>query len=101
MTWTFPGGFPEYYDDLEKSLEKKIKAKTGLAVKNLGCIFSRIFKENKKIILMYYLCEVMSGKETPKNDFVELKWVDPKYLEKCFTTSFDPRLKEYIMHLKR
>jgi hypothetical protein len=33
-------------------------------------------------------------------EFTELKWVFPEELEKYFTTSFDPRLKEYIMNLK-
>ncbi len=100
LNWTFPGGVPNYGEDLEKFVERKIKEKTDLKVKNLGCVFAREFKENNKILIMYYLCEVVSGKERPRDNLVELKWVKPEELEKHFTTSFDPRLKEYIMNLK-
>lgn len=100
LKWSFPGGVPGYNDDLEKALEGFIKKKTNLKVKNLGAIFSRIFKENKQVLLIYYLCEVVGGKEKPGDDLKELKWVKPQELEKYFTTSFDPRLKEYILGLK-
>jgi len=100
LTWCFPGGRPDYNEDLEKALEKVVKKKTNLKVKNLGAVFSRIFKENKKILLIYYLCEVLSGKAKPQKGFKELRWVEPGELEKYFTTSLDPRLKEYLMGLK-
>jgi len=100
LTWCFPGAIPSYRKDLEKSLEKNIKNKTGLRVKNLGCVFSRIFKENKQFLLMYYLCEVVGGKENPSKDLTELKWVKPEEIQDYFTTSFDKRLREYIMNLK-
>ena len=35
-----------------------------------------------------------------ERDLKELKWVSPEDLEKHFTTSFSPVLKEYIMNLK-
>jgi len=101
LSWTFPGGLCHEENDLEENLEELIHKKTGMKVKNLGCVFSRIFKENRKILLMYYLCETVDGSnEKPGEDIVELKWVKPEELESHFTTSFDPRLKEYIMHLK-
>ncbi len=100
LGWCFPGGKPKYGEDLEKSLEKIITEKTGLKVKSLGPVFSRVLKENKKFLLIYYLCEVVSGKQTPRKDFLELKWVKPVDLQKHFTTSFDKRLKEYILNLR-
>lgn len=100
LTWCFPGGRPEYGEDLEKSLERQIKEKIGVRVKNLGAVFARVFKENKKFIIIYYLCEIVGGKEKPSKKFVELKWFKPEEVEKVFTTSIDPRLKEYIIHLK-
>ena len=100
LRWGFPGGRPRYGKDLEKDLERVIKERTGLRVKNLGAVFSRFLKENKKILLIYYLCEVVGGKEKASGDFIELKWVKPKDLQKHFTTSFDKRLKEYIFNLK-
>ncbi|MBS3093640.1 NUDIX hydrolase [Candidatus Pacearchaeota archaeon] len=100
LSWSFPGGAPGYNADLERSLEKIIFQKTGLKVKNLGCVFARIFKENKKVLLMYYLCETISRSIKPKGDLEELKWVSPEGIEKHFTTSLDSRLKEYLMNLK-
>lgn len=100
LTWVFPGGRPNYNEDLEESFEKIVQKKTGLKVKSLGPIFARLFKENTKMLLIYYLCEVVGGKENPSDDIKELKWVDPEELEKYFTTSFDERLKEFIMNLR-
>ena len=99
LTWSFPGGSPAHDVDLEIGVEILVRKKTGLKVKNLGCVFARIYKENNKHLLIYYLCEVVGGKENPIDDLLELKWVRPDELEKHFTTSFDKRLKEYIMNL--
>ncbi|MEK6914408.1 MAG: NUDIX domain-containing protein [Nanoarchaeota archaeon] len=100
LSWVFPGGRPSYDEDLEKSFEKVIERKTGLKVKSLGPIFARLFKENNRFLLIYYLCEVVDGKEKPADDIEELKWVKADELEKYFTTSLDPRLKEFITHLR-
>ena len=100
LTQSFPGGFPDPDIDLEKGLEVEIKKKTGLDVKNLGSVFSRIFKENKDFILIYYLCEVIGGEEKSGASFKELKWINPDELDKYFTTSINSRLMEYIMNLK-
>ncbi|MBD3253135.1 NUDIX domain-containing protein [Candidatus Pacearchaeota archaeon] len=100
LFWAFPGGQLSYDGDLEKVLEKKIKKKTGLKVKNLGAVFSRIAKESQNLLLIYYLCEVVGGKEKKGEDILEIKWVNPEELEDYFTTSFDKRLREYIMNLK-
>ena len=100
LSWVFPGGKAEFGEELEKTLKKKIKEKTGFKVENLGNIFTRTFPEKKDFLLVYYLCEVVEGKEKPKDEIVELKWVRPEELENYFTTSFHPYLKEYIMNLK-
>jgi plasmid replication initiation protein len=66
----------------------------------LGTIFARIPEEREELLLVYYLCEKTGGKEKPGDDFTEFKWVAPEELEKYFTTSFHPNLKEYILNLK-
>ena len=100
ITWCFPGGRIRNEEEVEDILKKKIKFKTGFDVANLGSIFSRVPSEKKDLMLLYFLCEVTGGKERPYDDFAELKWVKPEEIEKHFTTSFHPHLKEYILNLK-
>ena len=100
LTWCFPGGRPNHEENIEETLKKKIKLKTGLEVANLGSIFSKTYPEKRDLFAVYYLCETLEGKTTPGDDLVELKWVAPEEVEKHFTTSFHPNLKEYIINLK-
>lgn len=100
LTWAFPGGRPDYDEDLEDSLKKIIKEKIGLDIANLGSIFAKTYPEKREFLSIYYLCEVVGGEEKLEEGIEEIKWVSPEELEKHFTTSFHPRLKEYIMNLK-
>ncbi len=100
LTWCFPGGSPEYGEELEDSLKREIKKKTGLKVESLGAVFAKAYPEKKEFLSIYYLCKVVGGEEKAGEDFSEIKWVSPEELEKYFTTSFHPKLKEYIMSLK-
>jgi len=100
LSWVFPGGKLNHKESEEQTLKKQIKQETGLKVEDLGTIFSRVFKEEKNIFLIYNLCEVIGGKEKSGGNIKELKWVKPEELQKYFTTSFHPHLKEYIMNLK-
>ena len=100
LTWCFPGGKLLYGQDIDKTLKKAVKVKTGYEVKNLGTIFSKTYPEKKDLMAVYFLCEVFKGKEKAGGNFLELKWVKPGEIEKHFTTSFHPKLKEYIMNLK-
>ena len=86
--------------DLERNIERSVKSKTGLKVKSLGSVFSKIFDQNKDVLLIYYLCEAVGGKEKPGNGFKDLKWVYPHELIKRFANRFDKRLQEYILGLK-
>ncbi|MFA4953372.1 MAG: NUDIX domain-containing protein [Candidatus Pacearchaeota archaeon] len=100
LTWCFPGGRLSTNKELEKTLKEKIKEKTGLKIENLGVVFAKTYPEKKELVAIYYLCEVVGGKEKAGDDFKEIKWVKPEELEKYFTTSFHPHLKEYILNLK-
>ena len=100
LKWCFPGGRPKYGEELEESLKKEIKKKTNLDVENLGTIFAKTYPERKEFLTIYYLCEVVGGKEKAGEKFTEIKWVSPEEIEEHFTTSFHPKLKEYIMNLK-
>jgi ADP-ribose pyrophosphatase YjhB (NUDIX family) len=100
LSWVFPGGRLTPNETEEQTIKRKIKQETGLEVENLGTVFSRIFPEKKEFFLIYNLYELIKGKEKPSGDLKELKWVSPDELQNYFTTSFDPRLKEYILNLK-
>ena len=100
LMWQFPEGRLRYGNDVDEILERKIKKKTGLDIKNLGAVSSKIYPEKEDLLAIYFLCEVISGKEKPADDFVELKWVKPEELENYFTTSFHPHMKEYVLNLK-
>ncbi|MEM3091503.1 MAG: NUDIX domain-containing protein [Candidatus Pacearchaeota archaeon] len=99
LTWHFPEGRLNQKEDMDKILKSRIKQKTGLDIENLGAIFSKIYPEKKDLVGIYFLCEAVGGKERAGNDFKELKWVRPKELERYFTTSFHPMLKEYLINL--
>lgn len=100
LTWCFPGGMLKQGDELEKVLKKEIKKKTNLEVESLGAIFSKTYPEKREFLAIYYLCEVIGGELKAGEDFSEVKWVSPEDVEKHFTTSFHPHLKEYILNLK-
>jgi len=99
LTWCFPGGRLGYNESLDKVLKQKIKNKTGYEVKNLGAVFVNTWPEKENLLVTYYLCEVFSGEPIPGDDIAELKWVDPDKVEKYLKTSFNKRLKEYILSL--
>lgn len=100
LSWAFPGGKPEYYEDLDEAVRREVKEETNLDVESLGPVFAKTYPEKMELLSIYYLCELKGGKEKAGEDFVELKWVDPGELEGYFKTSFHPKLKEYIMGLK-
>jgi ADP-ribose pyrophosphatase YjhB (NUDIX family) len=103
LTWAFPGGRAVHGEELELTLKNKIKEETGYEVESLGSVFSRIHPDKigeKNLMCIYYLCEIVKGREKPLGDIVEIKWVSPEELEKYFTTSFHPHLKEYVLNLK-
>jgi len=99
LTWCFPGGRAVKGEDVDKTLKRNVKAKTGYDVKNLGTFFSEISPEKKDLLAIYFLTQVFEGEEQVGNDLVELKWVSPKELENYFTISFHKKLKEYLIDL--
>lgn len=99
LTWCFPGGSLTNDGEMNKILKEKIKAQTGLDVKNLGAVFSKTYEEKRDLVAIYFLCEAIAGKAKSGEKLKELKWVKPTEVEKYFKTSFHPRLKEYFINL--
>lgn len=100
LTWSFPGVLALPKDELEDVLKEGVLEQTNCKVESLGTIFAKTYPENRKVISIYYLCEIIEGEEKAGGEAKELKWVKPEDIEKHFTTSFHPKLREYIMNLK-
>jgi 8-oxo-dGTP diphosphatase len=100
LLWAFPGGRPEYGEELEEAIKREIREETGYETESLGVIFAKTYPEKRDLLSIYFLCEVTGGEEKPSEELEELKWVEPNELKDYFTTSFHPKLKEYIEGLK-
>lgn len=88
-------------EDLDVTLKKITKEKTGYKIHNLGSIYSKNNLQGKKDILeLYFLCEATEGKEKPGKNVTELIWVKPSEVEKKLDTKFPSRLKEFILSLE-
>jgi ADP-ribose pyrophosphatase YjhB (NUDIX family) len=99
LTWCFPGGKATIGEDVDQSLKKIIRNKTGYSIKNLGAIFSKTYPEKEDLLAVYFLTQVFEGEEKPGEDFLEFKWVNPKEIENYFTTSFHRKLKQFLIEL--
>jgi len=99
LSWCFPGGGAIKGEDVDQTLKKSVKAKTGYDIKNLGAIFSKTYPEKEDLLAVYFLTQVFEGEEKPGEDLTELKWVSPKELKNYFPTSFHKKLKQYLIDL--
>ena len=86
-------------EELDVSLKKMAKDKTGYIVHNLGAIYAENKLKDKKMLQMYFLCEATEGKEKPGKNVSELKWINPKEVEKFIKVKLPTRLREYIFGL--
>jgi len=100
LSWCFPGGRPEYKEDLEIYLKNKIKTKVGLDVGVKQIVFAKTYPEKREFLSIYYLCEIIGGKEKTSEQFVELKWIKSTDVKKYFTTSLHPELLKYLKILE-
>ncbi len=74
--WEFPGGVVEFGEDPRDCVRREIKEELNVEIK-AGEIFdisSFVYGETKHVILLGYLCRIISG-ETKKG--VECVWVTP------------------------
>lgn len=100
LSWVFPGGRPDYKNDLEDNVMEIVKEKTGLMVKNPKIIFSKTYPEKREFLSIYYYCEPENaGKEEISEELVELMWVKPSDVVNHFTTSLHPKLLKFLKTL--
>ncbi|MFA7243958.1 MAG: NUDIX domain-containing protein [Patescibacteria group bacterium] len=99
LSWCFPGGRPGYEEDLEFSLIKEVKKKTGIEVRVKEVVFAKTYPEKQEFLSIYYLCEPYEGMEQAGESFKELMWIKPTEVTKYFTTSIHPKVLEYLTKL--
>ncbi|MBU0722141.1 NUDIX domain-containing protein [Patescibacteria group bacterium] len=100
LAWSFPGGCPDYENDLEDNIKAEVKIKTGLDVKVNKIIFAKTYPEKREFLSVYYLCEPTGGVEKAGGRFVEIKWIKPTDVKKYFTTSLHEKLFEFLKTLE-
>lgn len=101
LSWVFPGGRPNYDNELEHHLEEEVKINTGLDIIVKNVVFAKTYPEKREFLSIYYYCEceVVGGEEKPGGSLVELKWVKPSEVANYFTTSLHPKLLDYLKTL--
>lgn len=100
LTWCFPGGRPNYQNDLEEYLKIEVKKKTNLEIEPKKVIFAKTYPEKREFLSIYYLCDLIGGEEKVGEKFVELKWVKSSEIKNYFTTSLHPKLLELLRTLE-
>ncbi len=95
--YSFVDGKLSYNQELNESLKKIIKDKTGYYTSNLGSIFAGVKK--KEELAIYFLCEIKEGKEDLGKGVKEIKWVKADEIENLINEKFPGKLMEYIKNI--
>lgn len=99
LTWCFPGGRVIQGEDIDKSLKKEVKKKTGYGIKNVGAFFTETCQARPDLVAVYFLTQIFEGEALPGDGIKELKWVSPKELDQYFTHNFHRKLKKFMEDL--
>lgn len=99
LTWFFPGPHANQTEDIDKTLKKGVKERTGYDIKNLGTIFSKTYPEKKDLLAVYFLTQVFEGEEKKGPGITDIKWISPKEIDNYFTNKFHKKLKEFLIDL--
>ena len=98
--YSFLEGDLEYDEEMDKTLKRIIKEKTGYKVHNLGAIYAENVLSTKDKLKIHFLCEATEGKEQAGKNVKELLWVKPSKIEGTLQVKLPTRLKEYLFGLE-
>lgn len=106
LSWTFPGGRVKSLD-FNSEIEANVKEKTGLTVKPLSLVSTRIhpgsgFKD-VQIVTLYFHCHLLNNTQREKTtkDLKKLKWVKPTDVFKYFTTSTSDDITKFLNTIEK
>lgn len=97
--FSFLEGDLRYEEELDIGLKRVAKEKTGYIIHNLGAVYAENRLKDKQALRLYFLCEATEGIEAPGKNVAELKWINPKEIEKQLKKKLPTRLKGYIFGL--
>jgi ADP-ribose pyrophosphatase YjhB (NUDIX family) len=102
LSWVFPGGRPNYKDDMEPNLAYEIRENTGLDINVKKIVYTKTYPEIREFLSIYYLCEKTTDSpiEQAQGNLKELKWIKPSEVTDYFTTSIHPKILEYLKSLE-
>ena len=95
--YSFVDGKLSHDKELNESLKKIIKEKTGYYISNLGSIFAGVKKKEELVI--YFLCEIKEGREELGKGVKEIKWVKANEVESLINEKLPGKLKEYLVNI--
>jgi ADP-ribose pyrophosphatase YjhB (NUDIX family) len=98
-TLSFLEGDLKCDEELDVGLKRTAKEKTGYIIHNLGAVYAENKLKDREELKLYFLCETTEGKEKPGKNVAELRWINPKEIEKQLHKKLPTRLKEYIFGL--
>jgi len=96
---SFLEGDLRYEEELDVGLKRVAKEKTGYIIHNLGAVYAENRLKDKQALRIYFLCEATEGKETLGKNVEELKWINPKEIEKHLKKKLPTRLRGYVFGL--
>jgi len=89
-----------YDEELDVTLKRVIKEKTGYKVHNLGAVYAENVLKDPDKLKIHFLCEATEGEEKPSEEVEELIWVKPSEVEETLEVKLPTRLREYITNLE-
>lgn len=98
--YSFLEGNLDHDEEMDKTLKRITKEKTGFKIHNLGAVYAENMLLDKEKLKVHFLCEATEGKQKAGPNVEELVWVKPSQVEEKLGVKLPNRLREYIIGLE-